>query len=87
MEKHHKCTTIDDLANPKFLMPKSFLLGEVSLILRRKLALKKEDSLILFVNNGRDVVKNNEDLEMIYNQYKDEDGFLYLLFTQEETFG
>ena len=49
--------------------------------------MSKEQSLILFVNNGKDVVKHNDDLEAVYLRHKDEDGFLYLLFTKEEVFG
>ena len=42
VEKDHKCQTIDDLQNHKFLMPKAFEMSEVQTIIRRKLKLKKE---------------------------------------------
>ena len=87
IEKHFKCNDMEDLQNPKFLMPKTFEIGEVHMILRRKINLKKDQSLILFVNDGKDIVRANEDLESVYQRYKDEDGFLYVLFTREEIFG
>ena len=68
-------------------MPRTFEIGEVLMILRRKINIKKDHSLIIFVNNGKDLVSASSDLESVYNRYHDEDGFLYVLFTREEVFG
>ena len=29
VEKDHKCQSLDDLQNPKFLMPRTFMISEV----------------------------------------------------------
>ena len=42
VEKDHKCQSLDDLSNPKFLMPRTFTISEVQMIIRRKLNMKKE---------------------------------------------
>ena len=57
VERHHKAHHLDDLSNPKFLMPRTFSIGEVALILRKKLNLTAEQSLVLLVNNGKDLVQ------------------------------
>lgn len=57
------------------------------MIIRRKLNMKKEQGLFLMVNDGKDIVKANQNLEQVFNTYKDEDGFLYILYTQEDMFG
>lgn len=57
------------------------------MIVRRKLNLKKEQGLFMLVNDGKDLVKANESLESVFDKFKDEDGFLYILYTQENVYG
>ena len=51
------------------------------MIVRRKLNLRKEQGLFMMVNDGKDLVKANESLESVFDKFKDEDGFLYILYT------
>ena len=39
------------------------------------------------VKEGKELLKSNSTLEDVYEKYKDEDGFLYVLFTNENTLG
>ena len=87
VEKDHKCQGLDDLSNPKFLMPRTFMISEVQMIVRRKLNIKKEQGLFMMVNDGKEMIKANETLEGVYDKYKDQDGFLYILYTQENIYG
>ena len=57
------------------------------MIIRKKLNIKKEQSLFLLVNNGKDIIKSNDDLESVYSKFKDSDGFLYIFYTEEKVFG
>jgi hypothetical protein len=41
----------------------------------------------LLVNEGKDIIRANEDLETVYKRYKDKDGFLYVFYTEEKVFG
>ena len=68
-------------------MPKSFVIGEVSTVIRRKLSLNKEQCVFLLVKDGKELLKSNSLLEDVYEQYKDKDGFLYILYTNENTLG
>ena len=38
-------------------------------------------------NKGKDLVKANEQLDVVFDKHKDDDGFLYLLYTEENMFG
>ena len=71
VEKDHKCQALDDLSNPKFLMPRTFMISEVQMIVRRKLNIKKEQGLFMMVNDGKEMIKANESLESVYDKYKD----------------
>ncbi len=68
-------------------MPRGFIIGEVQTIIRRKLQISKEECLFLLVNEGKDLTKSNHTLEDVFEKYKDEDGFLYVLYTNEYTLG
>jgi len=68
-------------------MPRGFIIGEVQTIIRRKLQISKEECLYLLVNDGKDLTKSNSYLEDVFEKYKDEDGFLYILYTNEYTLG
>ena len=63
------------------------MMSEVQMIIRKKLKIEKDQSLFLLVNNGKDIVKANEDLETVYSKYRDTDGFLYVFYTEEKVFG
>ena len=67
-------------------MPKTFTIGEVLAVLRRRLALSREEGLVLFANE-KYMVKPNAPLEEIYQKYKDQDGFLYLVYAEENIYG
>lgn len=79
--------TLTQLANPKFLMPKAFSIGEVLSVVRSKLNLNKEKGLVLMESRGKYMLKPSHNIGDVYEQYKDEDGFLYLLYCQENTYG
>lgn len=68
-------------------MPASFQIAEVQAIIRRKLNMTKEKGLFLLVNTGRDIVRSNDLLETVFNKHRDDDGFLYVLYTEEEIYG
>ena len=41
----------------------------------------------MLANDGKDIVRANDSLENVFEKYKDEDGFLYILYTQEDIYG
>ena len=70
----------------RFLMPKMFTIGEVLQTVRLKLNLRREQGLILMAG-GKYVLKQGSILEDVYMKFKDEDGFLYLVYAEENIYG
>jgi len=70
----------------KFLVPQDISVGKFVYEIRKHMpALKAEDSIFLFVN---DVLPPSAALvSTIYEKHKDEDGFLYITYSGENTFG
>jgi GABA(A) receptor-associated protein len=69
----------------KYLVPRDLTLGQFIYIIRTRLKLDKEKGLYLFFNGI--IPANNELITNIYDKYKDSDGFLYVYYTSENTFG
>eukprot|EP00347_Sterkiella_histriomuscorum_P006451 403352727 len=86
IEKAAGNNKMPELANPKFLMPQVFKVSEVQTIVRKKLNLNREQSLFLLAN-GKHLLKQDQKLSEIYHKYKDQDGFLYLQYAMENTYG
>ena len=54
-------------------------------VIRKRLKLKESEAMYFFVN-GKSLIANAY-MSEIYNKYKDEDGFLYIYYSGENTFG
>lgn len=69
----------------KYLVPNDITVGQFMYIIRQKIKLKPEEALYLFI--GGKIVSNTALIGYIYETEKDEDGFLYVLYSKENTFG
>ena len=77
---------LDDIDKKKYLVPTDITLGQFIFIIRKKIKLSAEEGLYLFINN--DVLGTPSTvMSEVYNNYKDEDDFLYITYHSENTFG
>jgi len=84
VEKHDSCIlpTIDKC---KYLVPKDMTISQFLFVIRKRIQLDSSQSLFITVNNS--LVIGNHTVGAIYEDKKDEDGFLYIVYTSENTFG
>ncbi|OQR68229.1 gamma-aminobutyric acid receptor-associated protein 2-like [Tropilaelaps mercedesae] len=78
----HQVPAID---KQKFLVPDDISVAQFMWIIRRRIALSPERALFVFV--GRVMPQTSTNMGELYAQYKDPDGFLYLTYSGENTFG
>jgi GABA(A) receptor-associated protein len=76
---------LPDLNKHKYLVPADLTIGHFICIIRKKLHLEPQDALMIFIDNN--VVSSSSFIGELYDQYKDEDGFLYTEYSKENTFG
>jgi GABA(A) receptor-associated protein len=77
---------VKDLDRHKYLCPSDLTMGDFIYIIRKRLSLKEHQSLFFLVNDTI-MFPNSELLSIVYNAEKDKDGFLYIKYSSENTFG
>ena len=86
IEKSETCKTIEDIDKKKFLVPHDLTLGQLMYVVRKRLkTLSAETGLFFFINDTMQPASAL--LTQIYNNHKHDDGFLYILYSSENTFG
>lgn len=76
---------LPDLPKHKFLVPRELTVGQLLQVVRTKIQLKPSQGLFVFVNDL--LPPNTQLLGVLHDQLKDEDGFLYVTYAGENTFG
>ena len=77
---------IKDIDKRKYLVPEDMSLGGLNMIIRKRLILNSSESLIFFID-GKHLFPASTLMSTIYNLHSDDDGFLYINYTNENTFG
>lgn len=80
-----KASKVPDIDKNKFLVPSDLTFGQFSYVIRKRLKLKPEVALFLF--SGTTIVPTAQLVSEIYIRQRDKDGFLYLNYCGENTFG
>jgi GABA(A) receptor-associated protein len=69
----------------KYLVPNDLTIGQFVYVIRKRIKLLPYQALYLFINNF--IPPTSEIIGNLYNNYQDLDGFLYITYSTENTFG
>jgi GABA(A) receptor-associated protein len=81
-----KGTRIGDINKSKFLVPNDITIGKFIIEIRKHIEITPEQAIYIFVGDGT-IPQSSTLISHIYRQYKDNDGFLYMTYSGENTFG
>ena len=84
VEKDDKCK-LNNINKKKYLVPRDMAMNQFIFIIRKRINLESSQSLFVMV--GDRLTSSNMTLGEIYENHKYEDGFLYMIYTSENTFG
>lgn len=76
---------LSDIDKEKYLVPKDMNLGQFIYVIRKRIKLESSQALFIMVQNS--LQPSNKLIDEIYEKLKDEDGFLYIQYSSENTFG
>ena len=62
-------------------------MGEVLAVFRTRLDLSQDEGFVVLFASERYMLRPNTKLDEVYGRYKDEDGFLYLVYAEENIYG
>jgi len=78
-------SSIADIDKKKYLVPSDLTMGQFVYVIRKRIKLAPDAAIFIFVNNT--LPPAAELMSKIYKDQADEDGFLYVTYSGESTFG
>ncbi|KAI3743777.1 hypothetical protein L1987_56843 [Smallanthus sonchifolius] len=84
VEKAEK-SDIPNIDKKKYLVPADLTVGQFVYVIRKRIKLSAEKAIFIFVENV--LPPTGAIMSTIYDEKKDEDGFLYVTYSGENTFG
>ena len=88
IERSDECSDeIPIVDKKKYLVPNDITTGQFTYIIRKRIELEPEKAIFLFAGEDYTIPPSSSLISEIYNNYKDEDGFLYFTYSGENTFG
>jgi GABA(A) receptor-associated protein len=76
---------IPEMEKKKYLVPRDMTLTQFIFVIRKRLVLEPSKALFFTMNDRMEV--GNRKISDIYLEHKEEDGFLYITYSSENTFG
>ncbi|KAJ4789952.1 Autophagy-related protein [Rhynchospora pubera] len=76
---------IPEIDKKKYLVPADLTVGQFVYVVRKRIKLSAEKAIFIFVKNT--LPPTAAMMSAIYEENKDEDGFLYMTYSGENTFG
>ncbi|KFK26531.1 hypothetical protein AALP_AA8G261100 [Arabis alpina] len=84
VEKAEK-SDIPTIDKKKYLVPADLTVGQFVYVIRKRIKLSAEKAIFIFVDNV--LPPTGALMSAVYEEKKDDDGFLYVTYSGENTFG
>lgn len=84
-ERYQKSNNTPQIKKTKYLVPFDLSVGHFLYIIRKNTNISSEVALYIFISNT--IPPTSTSMITLYENYKDEDGFLYINYSTENTFG
>ena len=84
-EKLQSDTSIPKIDKIKYLVPCDLTIGQFIYVIRKRVKVEPEKAIFIFVDGI--IPSSSELVSTMYQKHKDKDGFLYVTYSGENTFG
>ena len=76
---------IIEIDKKKYLVPNDLTMGQFQYVIRKRIKLEPTKALFVFINNT--LPPTSSLVSQLYQEKSDDDGFLYINYSSENTFG
>jgi len=83
--KKNEDSNISSIEKTKYLVPKDMIMSQFVFTIRKNLSIKSHEALFFIINNK--VPTASASIGEVYLIDKDPDGFMYITYSNENTFG
>lgn len=77
---------LPDIDKNKYLVPAELTIAQFLHIIRKRIDINSTQSIFIFIDD-KTLPPTSSTFSRLYTDHKDKDGFLYLTYCQENTFG
>ena len=81
-----KCNHTPAIDKHKYMTPTDMTIGQLLFVIRKRVNLRSDQSLFVFIDESV-LLPATANIRDTYAKHKDEDGFLYIKYALENTFG
>lgn len=85
VERAESSKSIPDIDKKKYLVPADLTVGQFVYVIRKRIKLSPERAIFIFIDNK--LPPSASLMSAVYEEMKDKDGFLYIKYSGENTFG
>ena len=79
-------SSVNDIDKHKYLVPNDLTVGQFIHVIRKRINASAEQGIFIFVKE-KILPQTSSLMITTYQNYKDNDGFLYMIYSSENTFG
>ncbi len=85
VEKDPRDKNIEDIDKKKYLVPGDLTIGQFQYVIRKRIKLNSEKALFMFINGK--LPASSHLISTVYDENQNEQGFLMVTYSGENTFG
>ena len=86
VERSRSSPSLPPIDKPKFLAPNEMTVGQFMFVVKRRLKLSSEQAMYLLANDAT-LISTSSLMREVFERHRDDDGFLYVTYSIENTFG
>ena len=86
-EKNQRDIGTPDIDKHKYLVPHNITVGQFMHVIRKRIRLPSGVALFLFIGDNKTILPTHTLLAHAYQKFKNNDGFLYIMYSRENVFG
>ena len=78
---------VAEIDKKKYLVPSDLTIGQFVFVIRKRIKLNPAKAIFLFIGDECVIPPTAQLMSIVYDEHKDKDGYLYIKYSGENTFG